>query len=160
MYHQGCQNGHYGVVRAEWCVDALAAVKFFVVDPVDAERIRAEELDEELVAKGLEVCLLFDGECDGLLAFGIWLAFHLLALLRNGEIGSSPSVSCVPWLFETRCVVLRNGEFASSSLEPCVAFTMFVGRDAAKISPRDFVFPEFLVIVCVLRMNATKRIKR
>ena len=83
-------------LRAVWCVDLVAGVEFFVVDPVDAERIRAEELDEELVAKGLEVCLLFDGECDGLLAFGIWLAFHLLALLRNGEIGSSPSVACVP----------------------------------------------------------------
>ncbi len=39
-------------LRAEWCVDALAGVAFFVVDPVDAERLRAEELVEELVAKG------------------------------------------------------------------------------------------------------------
>ena len=83
-------------LRAEWCVDALAGVAFFVVDPVDAERLRAEELVEELVANGLEVSFLFDCECDGLLVFGIWLAFHLLPLLRNGEIGSSPSVSCVP----------------------------------------------------------------
>ena len=138
-------------LRAEWCVDALAGVEFFGVDPVDAERIRAEELDEELVAKGLEVCFLFDGECDVLFALGISLAFHLLALLRNGEIGSSQSFSCVPCLFPTRCVAVRVGDPACSSLEPCVAFTVCFGRDAAKILPRDFDFPEFLVIVSCAR---------
>ncbi len=95
-----------------------------------------------------------DGECDGLSAFGSGLAFQLLALLRNGEIGSSQSFSCVPCLFPTRCVAVRVGDPACSSLEPCVAFTVWFGRDAAKISPRDLVFPEFLVIVsCAWRQQ-------